>query len=146
MQASGPSPEAQADALLLHFLSPLSDSDTPSWSDALSQAVKERRGLAVGGQLLVDRLLQEAGVSSSLFPPSSPSDAFVLMVEVLTSAAPDLLKSELMYYLGLHQIAQKWNRIGLLIMAFSIEPWPADARPNSHPSWQNPCLPHQHSC
>ena len=101
MQASGPSPEAQADALLLHFLSPLSDSDTPSWSDALSQAVKERRGLAVGGQLLVDRLLQEAGVSSSLFPPSSPSDAFVLMVEVLTSAAPDLLKSELMYYLGL---------------------------------------------
>ena len=54
MQASEPSPEAQADALLLHFLSPLSDSDTSSWSDALSQAVKERRRLAVGGQLLVD--------------------------------------------------------------------------------------------
>lgn len=101
MQASGPSPEAKADTLLLHFLSPASDTDTPSWSDAFSQGVKERRSRAVGGQLLVDRLLQEAGVSLSLFPPASPSDAFVFMVEVLTSGAPDLLKCELLYYLGL---------------------------------------------
>lgn len=101
MQASGPSPEAQADALLLHFLSPASDTDTPSWTDTFSQSVKERRSRAVDGQLLLDRLLQEAGVSTSLFPPASPSDTFVFMVEVLTSAAPDLLKCALLYYLGL---------------------------------------------
>lgn len=101
MQSSEPSPEAQADALLLHYLSPDSDAFESCWSEAFGADVRQRRCRAKDGQLLFDRLLESAGVSPSLFPPVSPSDAFVLIVEILTSASPDHEKVTLLYYLGL---------------------------------------------
>lgn len=41
---------------------------------------------------------------ASLFPPTSASDTYILLVEILTCDAPDKLKQSLVYYLGLeHQ-------------------------------------------
>lgn len=107
------SPEATADALLHTFLSPASDSAPATWSDAYADAVRARRRAAgPAAQLLVDRLLAEAGVdgtpsaakltTGALFPPTSPSAAYVLLVAVLTSpTATQAAKHGIVYYLAL---------------------------------------------
>ncbi|WFD33127.1 hypothetical protein MSPP1_004184 [Malassezia sp. CBS 17886] len=93
-----PSPEARADTLLNTFLGP-SDGEQQPWTESYAAAVRERRQCALDGCLLVDRLLDAAGVPDTLYPPADPAQAFVLVAAVLASAAGADAQHALIYYL-----------------------------------------------
>ncbi|WFD40585.1 uncharacterized protein MJAP1_003573 [Malassezia japonica] len=100
MQQAAPlSPEAYADALLQSYLSPATDDAPAVWTAKYAEEVAKRRESALEKTLLYDRLLAEANVEASLFPPSSPSDTYVLLVAILTAAVAEDEKSALLYYL-----------------------------------------------
>lgn len=63
--SSALSPEAQADALLLHYLSPRDDRRESVWTESYAANVRERRAHALKGQLFMDRLLADAGIEGT---------------------------------------------------------------------------------
>ncbi|PKI82769.1 hypothetical protein MVES_003162 [Malassezia vespertilionis] len=79
MQAS---PEAQADAILLAYLSPPSDTVPRTWTAAYAADVRERRA------------------KNALFPPVDGTQAYVLLVSILTAPCDDTTKHALVYYLA----------------------------------------------
>lgn len=103
MQAAAPPPEVQAEGLVARYLTPATDNAPTTWTDAYADGVAQRRKDAVGGHLFVDRWLQDAGLSITLFPPRSVSDLFVLVVEILSSVAPMPTRHALLLYLALEQ-------------------------------------------
>lgn len=56
------SPEAQADALLQHYLSSTEESDQ-TWTEEYAAGMRDCRDSAHHGQLFMDRLLSAAGVN-----------------------------------------------------------------------------------
>ncbi|WFC99461.1 hypothetical protein MYAM1_002205 [Malassezia yamatoensis] len=101
MQDSFQSAESFADVLLQTYLA--SDSQTKSevWTPEYAADVQQRRDLGVDKKLLYDRLLMEAGIDRNLFPPTSPSDTYVLLVAILTASLEESQKHALVYYLCL---------------------------------------------
>ena len=102
------SPEAYADVLLQTYLSPATDTDPAVWSEAYAADVAQRRTRGVDRKLLFDRLLIEAGIerrsrthAGTLFPPAAPSEAYVLLVAILTSTLDAPQQHALIYYLAL---------------------------------------------
>ncbi|WFC94775.1 hypothetical protein MBRA1_001409 [Malassezia brasiliensis] len=95
------SPEAYADVLLQTYLSPATDTDAAVWSEAYAADVTQRRTRGVDRKLLFDRLLIEAGIERTLFPPAAPSEAYVLLVAILTSTLDAPQQHALIYYLAL---------------------------------------------
>lgn len=102
MQATAPSPEVQAEGLVARYFTPKTDDESSAWTETYADDVAQRRKTAVGA-LFVDRWLQDAGLSTTLFPPRALPDVFVLVVEILSCKAPVATRHALLLYLALEQ-------------------------------------------